>query len=480
MIIGSRVSKGFTGDTILENIDFKIGNNRKIGVVGKNGMGKSTLFELIAGKIEPDTGRIQFETEVLGYLPQEFNFSDQLVGEYLEKHLENPWDSYKFDVLANELKFIRFNLYQEIHTLSEGQKMKLKMMEVLLKDPTVLLIDEPTNHLDIEGIMWFENYIKHLKKTVVMISHDREFLNNTVDEIWEIENKKIRVFIGNYDFYKEEKLKLINKWDEEYKRFLRKKAHLDAMLARAYIVRNSRRGGVDAIKSRIKRELEQNKAEKYVNKKISAVNFGENKVAGKLMINFTNVSKKYGNKEIYTDLSFEIRSGQKVWLFGPNGAGKTTIVKMTMNEEKPTKGDVRIGENIKIGYFAQKQTHLDYKKDIFNYFMQETGCQFEMVFKELKKFLFEKDDLKKLIGNLSPGQRARFAFAIFAYNNYDLLILDEPTNHLDIETKEVIEESLRDYKGTLLLIEHDRFFVERVGMDRILNLKDQKLQEYLV
>ncbi len=197
MIIGKNVSLIYDTKAILNEVDFIISNNKKIGVVGRNGCGKTSFFKIINGIESVTAGNINIEGEKLAYLPQEFDFPDMLVGEYMESKLENSWDIYKVDMLVEELKFKNYDEYQKISLLSEGQKMKSKLMELLLADPTTIFIDEPTNHLDIEGIMWFEEYIKQLKKTVVMISHDRSFLNHTVDEIWEIENTKIFTFIGD-------------------------------------------------------------------------------------------------------------------------------------------------------------------------------------------------------------------------------------------------------------------------------------------
>jgi len=191
-----------------------------------------------------------------------------------------------------------------------------------------------------------------------------------------------------------------------------------------------------------------------------------------------NVTKKYGKKTVFKDLSFSILGGEKVWLFGPNGAGKTTIIKMIMGEETPNHGDISIGENVKVGYFAQKQSFLSYNKNLLDLYIEDTGCPYGKAYGNLQKFLFKRDDLRKSVRSLSPGQKARFAFAIFAYNDYDFLILDEPSNHLDIETKVVIEESLAKFKGTMLLVSHDRFFVERVGITKLLNLKEGKLEYF--
>ena len=326
MITAKNVTKIYIGDPVIKNAGFVIGNRRKIGVVGKNGCGKTTLFKLINGIEIPDSGNIVLEKEVLGYIPQEIDFPDVLVGEYLEAQLDSKQEFYKVETLANKIEFKNFDVYQETKTLSEGQKMKLKMMEVLLSDPTTLFIDEPTNHLDIEGILWFENYIKNLDRSVVMISHDRSFLNNVVDEIWEIENKKIYRFVGDYDNYKFEKNKLIEGWDREYKQFLKHKKRLEELIEHVRKIQDGKARGraVEAAKKRYVREIEQNKKEKYESKRIHEVGFATDLRKSKLVVRFDGLSKSYGAISVFKGLTFEVRGKEKVWLFGPNGAGKTT------------------------------------------------------------------------------------------------------------------------------------------------------------
>lgn len=479
MITAKNLTKAYGDHTVLANLDFKIGNGRKIGLVGRNGCGKTTLFKVINGLEEITSGNLDIQGETIGYIPQEFNFPDELVGVYLEKHLEYDYEYYKVESLVKKLNFHNYDPYQELSTLSEGQKMKVKLIEVMLKEPTTLFIDEPTNHLDIEGIMWFEKYVRSIPTTVIMISHDRSFLNNTVDEIWEIENQKVIRFVGDYDNYKEQKLRLINKWDAQYTLFLQKKAQLEQLLENVRKIKDGKKRGraVSSVKKRIDREVEQNTAFKYESKKIKDVDFDTQVHSGKLMLRFTNASKAYGTKTIFEDLNFEIRGKEKIWLFGPNGAGKSTIVKMIMNETEITKGEVKVGDNISTGYFSQVQAALDSKNTVFEEFIAKTGCYFGKAYGYLEKFLFNKDASQKRIWQLSPGERARFAFAIFAYKDYDMLILDEPDNHLDIETKEVIEKSLSEFKGTLLLVSHDRYFVESVCVEKLLNLKDGTLTE---
>ena len=456
------------------DISFKLGNGKKIALVGKNGCGKSTLFKIIAGLTYHDTGSVVATGEKLAYIPQEFDFPEISVSDFLNSCLENDWEFYKIDILKDQLNFNNYSPSQQISSLSEGQKMKLKLIQVMLTDPTVLLIDEPTNHLDIDGIMWFEQYIKNLNKTVLMISHDRQFLNNIVSEVWEIENKKLTVFVGNYDHYKEEKVKLIGKWDQEFILFQKKKAKLQALYDRF-----AGTAGVKAVKSRIAREIQgENEKLPYVSKRIKEIDFKPGVTHAKRMVQFKGMSKSYdGENFIFKDFDFELRGGEKVWLFGPNGAGKSTLVKMILGLESPTLGEVNIGENLSIGYFAQKQNQLSYDKSLLDNFLDITHCEYQEVFPSLKRFMFEGDDLKLKVKDLSPGQRARFAFAIFTYHQYDMLILDEPDNHLDIETKEVIEQSLREYKGTLFLISHDRYFVESIEPTSILYLNKGKISK---
>ncbi len=477
MITARGVCKNYADKEILTNVDFNIGNGRKIGLVGKNGCGKTTLFKILNGIEEISTGNINIQNEVFGYLPQEFSFPEEMAGLYLESKLESKWDTYKIEILAKQLKFDNYDPYQLLTTMSEGQKMKVKLIELLLTDPTVLFIDEPTNHLDIDGIIWFEDYIKSQQITVVMISHDRQFLNNTVDEIWEIDKQKIFRFVGDYDNYKIEKMKLIEKWDQEYVLFVKRKQQLEKLLENVRKIKDGKKRGkaVGSVKKRIDREINTNSKTKYESQVIKDVEFDTEVHSGKLMIRFEEVSKAYGDKTIFKELDFEVRGKEKVWLFGPNGAGKSTIIKLITGELDPTLGKVKLGANMKVGYYSQVHAELNLENTLIDEFMLKTASSIASAYGYLRKFLFDKDATKKKVKFLSPGERSRFAFSIFSYRDYDLLILDEPDNHLDIETKEVLEKSLFDYEGTILIVSHDRYFVEEIGITKVLNLSDGTL-----
>lgn len=474
MITGKNLTKKFDDRTLFTNISFKLSGNKKIGLVGRNGCGKSTLFKMIVGDEDITSGGISKIGEKIGYIPQEFDFPDELVGIYLEGKLDNNWEYYRVEKLAKQLQFTNFDPYQELNTLSEGQKMKIKVMELMLQGSTTLLIDEPTNHLDIEGIEWFEKYVKTLQIPILMISHDRQFLNNVVNEIWEIEREGLIRYVGDYDNYKEEKLKLIEKWNDEYKAQEKKRAQLERLLENVRKIGggHKRSRAVSSAKTRIAR-LDKEKKGKYEKKVMRNVKMLTEVHRTKLMLRLSDISKSYGKTKVFEDLNIELRGGDKIWLFGPNGAGKTTLVKIVMGFEELDSGEVKLGENIKIGYFSQIQQKVSSRKNIREEFIARTNCFYGSAGAYLSKFLFsEKDISEKSVSRLSPGERARFEFAIFSFKDYDLLILDEPDNHLDIETKEVLEESLREYKGTILLVSHDRYFVGNSGITSVLNLKD--------
>lgn len=478
MLSGKNITKKFDDRTLFSQIDFKLSGNKKIGLVGRNGCGKTTLLKMIVGEEEITEGNISKTGESIGYIPQEFSFPDEMVGIYLEEKLDDNWSYYKIEKLASQLEFTNFDSYQNLNTLSEGQKMKVKLIELMLQDPTTLLIDEPTNHLDIEGIEWFEKYVGRLQIPVLMISHDRQFLNNVVDEIWEIERDSLIKYVGNYDNYKEEKFKLIEKWNEEFKMQERKRAQLEKLLenVRKIGAGHHRSRAISAAKTRIAR-LDKDKKEKYEKKVMKDIKIETEVHKSKLMLRVEDLSMSYGETKVFDNMNLEIRGGEKIWLFGPNGAGKTTLVKVIMGLQKPTKGEVKVGDNIKIGYYSQVQMKEDCKGSIREEFIFRTNCFYGSAGGYLSKFLFTKDDMGlKSIKQLSPGERARFEFAIFSYKDYDMLILDEPDNHLDIETKEVLEESLKQYKGTILLISHDRYFVSNSGVNKVLNLKDGELR----
>ncbi len=486
--------------SLLEDVTAMLGNKEKVGLVGLNGCGKTTLLKIIAGITEPDSGRVELINEKVGYLPQEFNLENivsdpqnssmppgnevndteshsnpVLVGEFLESFMSDPHaERWRVDSIMGRLGIGGIEDYQEINNLSEGQKMKLYLTKLVFEESTILLLDEPTNHLDIDGIMWFENFISKFDGICIIISHDRAFLNNTVTKIFEIDEKKLNVFEGNYDRYIKEKSKSLELREKHLSEQEKKREKLEKLLETARRIKNDKRRGkaVKAAKTRMEREVTRNEISEYREKKIGDFEIEGGVYDKKKTLELGDVKFRYEPKnELIENATLELRGREKVWFFGPNGVGKTTLVKIIMDEIKPDSGEVIWGNDIEWTYFSQDQGHLDMDAQVAEYFMEQTGISFEKSFGPLKKFLFPPELRKNKLGSLSPGQRARLSFAIFAQHEYDFLILDEPTNHLDIRSKEVIEAALREFQGGILLISHDRYFVESVKCSRSITLE---------
>lgn len=467
-------------DLLFENVTFVLGNHEKVGLVGLNGSGKTTLFKIIAGLERPDKGRVEVINEVIGYMPQEFSFpKEMLVGEFLEGLVDYPpSEMYKVDEILSRLNFSDIDHFQEIKTLSEGQKMKLKLTELLLSEATILLLDEPTNHLDLDGILWFEDFVNNFNGVAIIISHDREFLNTTTNKIFEIDEQKLYVFEGNYDDYIVGKAKFVEERAKDYSAFLRKKKQMDRLLEHARQIKSARKRGkaVKAAKSRIKREVDARKVEEYQEEKIRSFKIDGFVHSKKRIIEVNNLSFSYDEKkDILKDSNLSIYGGEKIWFKGANGIGKTTFIKLLIGDLKADTGEINWGESVDWTYFSQDQAHLDMKDTVEKFFIRNTGIPYEKSFGALERFLFPKDYRTAKLSMLSPGQRARLSFAVFAQHKYDFLILDEPTNHLDIRTKEVIEDSLRNFQGSILLISHDRYFVKSIRMDKTITIRDESL-----
>ena len=470
-------------ELLFENVTFLLGNKEKVGLIGLNGCGKTSLLKILAGIEKADSGQVEVANEVIGYLPQEFTFEEkQLVGEFLENLVDDHLSElYKVNIILSKLNEENIDHYQEILKLSEGQKMKLKLTEILIDQPTILLLDEPTNHLDIQGILWFEDFIKSYDGVCIIISHDREFLNNTCNNIFEIDEQKLLVFEGNYDDYIIHKEDYIAERDKEYRSQERKRKQLDDLLLRARSIKGGgkKRGkAVKAAKSRMRREVLEKEVSKYTEKKVEKFSMDGFVHSKKKIVEVENLEFGYlENKPVLENTDLLIYGKDRLWLYGPNGIGKTTFIKLLTGEEKPNKGLVSWGENISWTYFSQDQKHLNMELTVEEYFLANTDTPYDKSFGILEKFLFPKELRNYKLKTLSPGQRARLSFTCFTKQKHDFLILDEPTNHLDIRTKEVIEDALRKFDGAIFMISHDRYFVDSIGIDRVITIQNQRIVE---
>lgn len=481
MLSFKRVYKEIPSGPLLEDINFTLGNKEKVGLIGQNGCGKSTLFRIITGEESYDGGQVVVQNETIAYLPQLFDFPSDIsvraYGQQVAAHTNT--DYYLFEKNMSRFDFDDVNLDTDVGKLSSGQKMKVKIAELLLQQPTVLILDEPTNHLDIDGILWMEQFISNFEGIVFMVSHDRSFLDNTVDQIFEVDEKKLHVFVGGYTDYIMQKEHWVEERHKEYKRQEQKRQQLERLIENARKLKGGKQRGraVRSAKKRMEREVVRHEKAQYRRDTVTGVDFRGITHTGKLMLRLQNISQAYGTHQVLDRIDFEMRGKERVWLFGPNGVGKSTLLNSITGTAAPSSGTVEIGPSVRWGYFRQNQEHLPFDATVKEFFIKHTTVTENRLPGVLKKYLFPVDYFSRRIGSLSPGERARLAFAVFAQQELDLLFLDEPTNHLDIWTKEAIETSLQQYQGALLLVSHDRYFVEQVGVDKVVTLAEGKLVE---
>ncbi len=438
MIQAKKITKYILGEPLFRDVSFVLNAGDKVGLVGPNGSGKSTLMRMILNLSDYDGGSIQIEHERIAYLPQE--------------------------------------ILSENEGLSSGQKTKLALETILAQKPTVLLLDEPTNHLDIKGLLWLENIIKSFNGIVIVISHDRALLDNSVTKIFEIDsaNATFNEYQGGYTDYISEKERNMKLQEKEYLWQQREKKRLELWLTLkrqdARVRPDPAKGKqIRAMEKRLEREIYSKEISKPSSfKKIREINLAGKTHTSKLILQCETVAKSIGSKVILRNITMEIRGREKVLLSGENGSGKTTLLKILMGEVKMDKGSTKIGQNVQIGYFSQEHEYLDRDKTVMEEFMA-TERMLELTKDArviLGSYLFKGQDVYKKISDLSLGERVRLIFAKLSYQKNELLILDEPTNHLDIASREIIEKALIDYEGALLVVSHDRYFIEKIGFDR--------------
>lgn len=474
MLVVKNLNKSIRGEPLLENISFTLSGNTKTALIGPNGCGKTTLLSILMDSNEYDAGFIQNESEAIGYLPQMLNFGPKAtVKDYIATMSKEGVKKHDITAILSRLGLENYREDQRMETLSEGQKMKFALAATLTIKPTILLLDEPTNHLDIDGVIWFESFVRGFEGAVLMISHDRRFLDNVVDQIFEIDEKHLHIFQGNYTDYKQQKQTWLNRREIEFKAQERKRKQLEVLLENARKVKDGKSRGkrVQAAKKRMEREVLRDEIDQYKEYSIDGIEFSGSVHRHKKMISVEHLKHSYGSHEVLNDINFELRGHERMWIYGPNGTGKTTLLQIITDHLNPTGGKAEIGVNVSFGYFEQNQAHLPLKITVEEFIRKETTLPFSKVFGFLQGLSFNTEYLGRTLGALSPGERARLSLGIFTLNDYNLLILDEPTNHLDIWTKESVEQALREFKGAILLVSHDRYFVEQVGMHKMLNLK---------
>ncbi len=517
------LSVSFSGDYLFENVTFRLGAGDRIGLIGKNGAGKSTLLKILSGEVEPDSGVIAFDKEIkIGFLKQDIDFVkgrtileeayqafDEIL--YVEDQLEKSNNelvertdyesesyhelidkvsdlTHRFDILGGYqyqgntekvllgLGFKRDDFNKLTDTFSGGWRMRIELAKLLLQNNDILLLDEPTNHLDIESIIWLENFLKSFSGAVVLVSHDKMFLDNVTNRTVEISLGKI------YDFNKPYTQYLVLREEMREMQLAAQKNQAKKIEETEKLIEKFRYKATKAsmAQSLIKKldKVERIEVDEDDNS-VMNISFPVSQTPGKVVLEIEKVTKAYGDKIIFKDINLFIERGSKIAFVGQNGQGKSTLIKAIMNEFDYD-GSIKIGHNVQLGYFAQNQAdYLDGEKTLLDTMIDAaTDSNRSKVRDMLGSFLFRGDDVEKKVKVLSGGERNRLALAMLLLKPINVLLMDEPTNHLDIKSKNVLKAALKNYQGTLLLVSHDRDFLQ--GMtDKVYEFKDQKIKEYL-
>ena len=518
----SNISKSFGTDSILNHVSFHIEEREKAAVVGINGAGKSTLLKIIVGELAPDEGSVVIaKGKTLGYLAQhqDLDSGQTIYDELLEvkrpiiemeerlrtlevnmkrsqgEELESLYQTYsrlshEFE-LANGyawkseitgvlkgLGFLEEEFSKPVSTLSGGQKTRVSLGKLLLPKPDIILLDEPTNHLDMESIAWLENYLLNYQGTVVIVAHDRYFLDRVVTKVVELDNGSSTVFQGNYSAYSEKKAMLRASILKAYLNQQQEIKHQEEVITKLRSFNREK-----SIKRAESREKLLNKIERI--EKPTEVNDAMNItlepdiVRGNDVLTVLGLTKGFDGQTLFSDVDFEIKRGERIAIIGNNGTGKTTILKIINGILAADAGEIRLGSRVHIGYYDQEHHVLHSEKTLFqelsDTYPNMNNTQIRNV---LAAFLFTGDDVFKLIGDLSGGEKGRVSLAKLMLSEANFLILDEPTNHLDITSKEILENALTHYTGTVLYVSHDRYFINKTAT-RILDLTHNTLVNYI-
>lgn len=520
----NNISKTYIVDTILDGISFNVEEGDKIGVIGLNGSGKTTLFNILAGIISQDSGEIYIQRDLkIGYLKQhtkiesdntvfeeclevfkhliemeddlrkleesisaeahrgESNTLNRLMEDYA--HLSEEFNSlngygYKSEIkgVLKGLGFCEDDFEKCVNLLSGGQKSRLSLAKLLLYKPDLLLLDEPTNHLDIEAIGWLEKFLVDYKGSALIISHDRYFLDKVTNRIFLLENLKLNIYNMNYTKFinqRKKDLDILKKQYEDQQKEIKRQEEI--------IQRFMNYGGSRYIKQAQSRQKLLDKM-KVINKQVESkkakIRFEPKIKSGKDVLRVESIKKSFDDLELLKDINFNIYRSERVGLIGANGIGKTTLFKIILGRMEYDDGNIYLGSHVVPGYFDQEMDNLDLNKTVIDEIWDENPTLDHYDIRTvLGQFLFVGDDIFKEISDLSGGERGRLALLKLMLSKSNFLLMDEPTNHLDIDSKEVLEDALLDYDGTVFVISHDRYFLNRVTT-KILELTSEGIKEY--
>lgn len=518
----ANISKSFAGETLIEDADILINEGEKAALVGINGSGKTTFLKIIAGEMSPDSGIVTFAKNTsFAYLKQINNIDTDLtieeelttvikpiidmeerflklqeeISKANEKELDALYAEYdrlqhalelndaymaksKLTGILKGLGFIEEEFSRKVSTLSGGQKTRVYLAKILLTEPDIILLDEPTNHLDLSSIEWLESYLNNYKKAVLIVSHDRYFLDKIVTKVIDIDNKKVETYNGNYT------------------EFIKKKKELKESAMRAYLNREAQIKRQEEVIEKLK-SFNREKSVKRAESRQKALDrieridkpteersdmdlfFSQSIESGKDVLHIEGLSKSFDHRKLFENVNIDVKRGEHIAILGDNGTGKTTLLKILNNLTEPDSGYIRFGTNVSIAYYDQEHQVLDRNKTIFDEIHDEhPDMNNTEVRNVLASFLFTGDEVFKPISSLSGGERGRVSLAKIMLSTANLIILDEPTNHLDITSKEILENAIREFEGTVIYVSHDRYFINQTAT-RILYLKDNKFYNYI-
>ncbi|RLQ91197.1 ABC-F family ATP-binding cassette domain-containing protein [Planomicrobium sp. Y74] len=520
----NQIHKSFGAEEILSGVKLEVQHRDRVALVGRNGAGKSTLLKIISGEISYDSGDIIMPKDLtVGYLEQQSKLeSDMTIWDEmmtifsgfreqeqqlrrLEEQMADPavynnqeinekvmqeYDAlqhafkdaggyqYEADTRAilHGMKFYPDDYGKKVVSLSGGQKTRLMLAKHLLTKPQLLILDEPTNHLDIETLSWLENYLKNYPGAILVVSHDRYFLDQVVNIVYEVSRHQVRKFSGNYSRYLDEKAKQYELDQKQFEKQQSEKAKLED-----YVARNLVRASTTKMAQSRRRVLEKTDWMEAPdgNEKSARFGFTIAKQSGNDVLNVRDLKIGYSGKPVSENIDLKLYRQESLALVGPNGVGKSTLLKTIMKEISPLNGDIHYGTGIQFGYYDQEQANLKSNKLVLN----ELWDEYPMVNEKdirgiLGRFLFSGDDVLKPVSSLSGGEKARVALAKLMMQKANVLLLDEPTNHLDLDSKEVLENALLDYPGTILFVSHDRYFMNRIST-KVIELMKEGTTEYL-
>lgn len=518
------LTKSFSGTELLENVRLEVQHRDRVALVGRNGAGKSTLLKIIAGEMTYDTGDLIIPKDVrIGYLEQHTAIDSQLtlwdemmtVFEHLqqmeqrlrtlEMQMSDPlvyedqtaydrvmkeYDAlqitfndaggYQFESDARSvlhgMRFYPEDYDKPIDQFSGGQKTRLALAKMLLSKPDLLILDEPTNHLDIETLGWLEKYLSSYEGAILIVSHDRYFLDQIVTTVYEVSRRKVTKYVGNYSAYLDEKAKNFERDQKLYERDVSEKAKLEQ-----FIQRNIARASTSKMAKSRRKLLERTDWMEAPegNEKSASFSFSIERESGNDVLAVDDLSVGYDNVSVSSNITFRVYKQDRIAIIGPNGIGKSTLLKTIVRSKEPIAGHIRYGTNVQFGYYDQEQATLIGTGIVLNEIWDDWPMMNEKdVRTVLGRFLFSGEDVEKPVQSLSGGERARLSLAKLMLQQSNTLVLDEPTNHLDLDSKEVLENALDDFPGTLIFVSHDRYFINRIAT-KVIEVDETGVIEYI-